>query len=83
MKLSEVNSHGTMENDNFVGSHLPLRYPQVAAGMAFPPAPALPSRSAKELIGDACYNVPLSPGVWKTSAEKIDILTKILLRQLW
>ena len=27
-----------------------------AAGMALPPAPALPSQSAKELIGDACYN---------------------------
>src|ERR1700719_3193130 len=28
----------------------------LAAGMALPPAPALPSQTAKELIGDACYN---------------------------
>jgi hypothetical protein len=76
IKLSEANRHGTMKNDNFVGSRLPLRYPQVAAGMAFSPAPALPSRSAKELIGDTCYNVPLSPRVWKTRVEKIDILKK-------
>jgi hypothetical protein len=28
----------------------------LAAGMALPPGPALPSQTAKELIGDACYN---------------------------
>ncbi|MCU1242345.1 MAG: hypothetical protein JWO71_3071 [Candidatus Acidoferrum typicum] len=27
-----------------------------AAGMAFPPAPAVPSQTANELIGDACHN---------------------------
>jgi hypothetical protein len=27
-----------------------------AAAMALPPTPALPSQTAKELIGDACYN---------------------------
>jgi len=50
----DANRHGTIENEIFVGSRFPLPYPHVRGWHGI--AASVPSQTAKELIGDACYN---------------------------